>query len=241
MEISFDEIEREPYEEINSIYQYIENLSSGSFGSVMKAINRNTKEEVGIKIINILSSNINTSRLKNEILILKDLSHPNIVKIYDYIEKNLKVYIIMEELKGGTLREYINLHINENIKEEESSLIIKNILSAISYLHSRNICHRDIKPENIMFKNILDLNSLKLIDFGLSENNFDFYGEQLYCGTIIYMAPEQLNNISYSKLTDIWSIGIILYELLNKGKHPFYIKGITKTKKDLINNINKNK
>ena len=83
MEISFDEIEREPYEEINSIYQYIENLSSGSLGSVMKAINRNTKEEVGIKIINILSSNINTSRLKNEILILKDLSHPNIVKIYD--------------------------------------------------------------------------------------------------------------------------------------------------------------
>ena len=83
----------------------------------------------------------------------------------------------MEELKGGTLREYINLHINENIKEEESSLIIKNILSAISYLHSRNICHREIKPENIMFKNNLDLNSLKLIDFGLSENNFDYYGE----------------------------------------------------------------
>ena len=82
----------------------------------------------------------------------------------------------MEELKG-TLREYINSHINENIKEEESSLIIKNILSAISYLHSRNICHRDIKPENIMFKNNLDLNSLKLIDFGLSENNFDYYGE----------------------------------------------------------------
>ena len=83
----------------------------------------------------------------------------------------------MEELKGGTLREYINLHINEKIKEEESSLIIKNILSAISYLHSRNICHRDIKPENIMFKNNLDLNSLKLIDFGLSENDFDYYGE----------------------------------------------------------------
>ena len=83
----------------------------------------------------------------------------------------------MEELKGGTLREYINLNINEKIKEEESSLIIKNILSAISYLHSRNICHREIKPENIMFKNNLDLNSLKLIDFGLSENNFDYYGE----------------------------------------------------------------
>ncbi len=105
MEISFDEIERKPYEEINSIYQYIENLSSGSFGSVIKAINKNTKEEVAIKIINKLSSNINTSKLKNEILILKDLSHPNIVKIYDYIETNLKVYIIMEELKGGTLRE----------------------------------------------------------------------------------------------------------------------------------------
>ena len=76
----FDEIERESYEEINSIYQF-ENLSPGSFGSVIKAINRNTKEEVSIKIINKLHSNINTSKLKNEILILKDLSHPNIIKI----------------------------------------------------------------------------------------------------------------------------------------------------------------
>ena len=238
MEISFDEIKRSPFEEIGSQYQFLGNISSGSFGLVVKALDINTKEEVSIKIINKLSHKIDIFRIKEEINILKRLKHPNILKFYDYIETNSKVYIIMELLKGGTLREWIKKHKNENISEEKSSLIIKNILLAISYLHNKNICHRDIKPENIMFKDNSDINSLKLIDFGLSVKNFDDYGEQTYCGTFIYMAPEQLENTFYSKIIDIWSIGIILYELLNKGEHPFYIKGITK-KSELIKNIKK--
>ena len=238
MEISFDEIKRTPFEEIGSQFHFLENISSGSFGSVVRAIDINTEEIVAIKIINKLSNKINPFKIKEEINILKSLNHPNILKFYDYIETNAKVYIIMEELKGGTLGKWINQHKNENITEEESSLIIKNILSAVSYLHSKNICHRDIKPENIMFKENSNINSLKLIDFNLSIKNFNDYGEQTYCGTYIYMAPEQLENTFYSKIIDIWSIGIILYELLNKGQHPFYIKGVSK-RNDLIQNIKK--
>ncbi len=238
MEIFFDEIKRSPFEEIGSQYQFIGNISSGGFGSVVKAIDINTKEEVAIKIINKSSHSIDILRIKEEINILKRLNHPNILKFYDYIETNVKVYIIMEILKGGTLKEWINEHKNENISEETLSLIIKNILLAVSYLHNKNMCHRDIKPENIMFKDNSDINSLKLVDFGLSVKNFDDYGEQTYCGTFIYMAPEQLENTFYSKIIDIWSIGIILYELLNKGEHPFYIRGITK-KNELIQNIKK--
>ena len=130
MEISFDEIKRSPFEEIGSQYQFLGNISSGSFGLVVKALDINTKEEVSIKIINKLSHKIDIFRIKEEINILKRLKHPNILKFYDYIETNSKVYIIMELLKGGTLREWIKKHKNENISEEKSSLIIKNILLA---------------------------------------------------------------------------------------------------------------
>ena len=236
----YDEIQRTPFEEISLNYEYINDISSGSFGTVIKAINKNTGEEVAIKIINKLLDKINIFKIKEEINILKRLNHPNILKYYDYIETNGNLYIIMEELKGGTLKDWIKKNKNENINEENISLIIKNILSAISYLHNMNMCHRDIKPENIMFKNNNDINSIKLIDFGLSVNNFYDYGEQTYCGTFIYMAPEQLENNFYSKLIDIWSVGILLYQLLNKGQHPFFIKGITK-KKNYIQNIKKTK
>ena len=240
MEITYDEIKRTPFEEISLNYEYINDISSGSFGSVIKAINKNTGEEVAIKRINKLLDKIDIFKIKEEINILKRLNHSNILKYYDYIETNGNLYIIMEELKGGTLKDWIKKNKNENINEEKISLIIKNILSAISYLHNMNMCHRDIKPENIMFKNNYDINSIKLIDFGLSVTNFYDYGEQTYCGTFFYMAPEQLENNFYSKLIDIWSIGIILYQLLNKGQHPFFIKGITK-RKNYIQNIKKTK
>ncbi len=240
MEITYDEIKRTPFEEISLNYEYINDISSGSFGSVIKAINKNTGEEVAIKRINKLLDKIDIFKIKEEINILKRLNHSNILKYYDYIETNGNLYIIMEELKGGTLKDWIKKNKNENINEEKISLIIKNILSAISYLHNMNMCHRDIKPENIMFKNNYDINSIKLIDFGLSVTNFYDYGEQTYCGTFFYMAPEQLENNFYSKLIDIWSIGIILYQLLNKGQHPFFIKGITK-RKNYIQTIKKTK
>jgi serine/threonine protein kinase len=239
MEITFEEIKRKPFDEIITSYKFIENISSGSFGTVIRAIQLKTGKEVAMKIINKSSKKIDTLKIKEEVNILKELKHPNILKYYDYIETNLKLYIIMEDLKGGTLRKWINENIKEEINEEKISLIIKNILSAVSYLHSKNICHRDLKLDNIMFKNILDLNTIKLIDFGLSVKNFDNYGEKDYCGTFIYMAPEQLENKIYSKIIDEWSIGIILFELLNKGNHPFYKSGYIKNKNEYLKKIKK--
>jgi serine/threonine protein kinase len=95
----------------------------------------------------------------------------------------------------------------------------------VEYLHFRDICHRDIKPENIMFKNINDLKTLKLVDFGLSAQYFEVLEEYDYCGTLIYMAPEQIEKRVYSKAIDMWSVGIIFYMLMNNGNHPLYKKG----------------
>ena len=133
MEITFDDIRRKPFDEIITSYKFIENISSGSFGTVIRAIQLKTGKIVAMKIINKSSRKIDTLKIKEEVNILKELNHPNILKYYDYIETNLKLYIIMEDLKGGTLRKWINENINNEINEEKISLIIKNILSAVSF------------------------------------------------------------------------------------------------------------
>ena len=132
----------------------------------------------------------------------------------------------MEYIKFGTLSHWIKKR--EKITEEEASIILQRILSAIEYLHSKQICHRDIKPNNIMLSRENDLTSIKIIDFGLSTQNFDKLLNTNYCGTYIYMAPELIEKKLYFISVDIWSIGILMYILLNKGKHPFYIKGDNK-------------
>ena len=226
MEIYVSDIEKEvPYYDLDPQYKYINKIAKGSFGTVIHVLDTNTEEELAIKIINKSGSNSNSIRkMKKEITILKQLKHENIVQFYGYEETNSKLYIMMEYLKYGTLSEYMKKN-KGKINEENASIIIQKLLSATDYLHNKQICHRDIKPENIMFSEENNLNSIKLIDFGLSAQNL--YNPLIdgYCGTFIYMSPEQIEKKFYSQTVDIWSIGIILYMLLNNNKHPFYIKG----------------
>ena len=131
------------------------------------------------------------------------------------------------------------------IKEEDASLILSSVLSAVEYMHSKHICHRDIKPENIMFSEENNLSSIKIIDFGLSAQHFNYLTNNEYCGTFIYMAPEQIEKKLYHYSVDIWSIGILMFMLLNGGKHPFYQKNdkkedfVKKIKIGKLNFINK--
>ena len=224
MEIDFDELTREfPYE-LGTDVEYIETIDNGSFGTVIKAFDLASNQEIAIKVISKDEKNHSQiDKLKEEISILRILKHPNIVKFYGYMETNNQLLIKMEYIKYGSLKQWINK--KEKISEEEASIIIKKILSAIEYLHSKHICHRDIKPENIMLSRENDLNSIKIIDFGLSAQNFDKLINNDYCGTYIYMAPELIEKKLYSNSVDIWSIGILMFILLNDGKHPFYIIG----------------
>jgi len=230
MEISLDEINSSVSNNIfNNNYIILETIGKGSFGTVLKAKEVASGNIVAVKKMNLNKSKKNYEIIIKEVNVLKGLNHPKIVKYLNYIEDGNCIYIIMEFLSGGTLKQYIENNSktpNNRLNENTSRIIIKQILSALSYLHyTCDICHRDIKPENIMFSEKDNINSIKVLDFGLSTENFESQNYLDNCGTLIYMAPEQISNNTYSKSVDIWSVGIILYMMLFNGKNPFYNKG----------------
>ena len=221
MEITLDEIYQINQNIFNSQYKYISTLAKGSFGTVIKSLDLKTNKQVAVKIISKLNDAQEAiNQLKKEVSVLKKTNHNNIVKLYDFYETSSEIYIIMEYIKGGTLKTYMK---KNNLNENTTKKIIFYLLNAINYLHKLKIIHSDIKPENIMFENEEDISTLKLIDFGLSSFNNK---ENEYCGTFLYMAPEILfnNKKLLTNEIDIWSVGIIMYQLLNKNIHPFFNK-----------------
>ena len=236
MEISSQDFinNKSPLKLVETYYKIQKILGKGAFGVVYKAFELCTGRIVAIKQIPVNTEN--RKYVIKEIELLKNLDHPNIVKYYRFLKEENHIYIIMEYLEGNTLKQYIEEN-SDNINENIARNIIKQLLKAISYLHySCDICHRDIKPENIMFTEKNDISHIKLLDFGLSSDSFESKLKMQNCGTLTYMAPEQISNLTYSKAVDIWSIGIILYILLNKGRNPFYNKDDSNN--TLIENIN---
>ena len=239
MEISINDLNtyQLPSNCFSSHYKILSFLGEGSYGKVFKAREISTGRVIAVKKMSIGDSQSKYNKIIKEINLLKSLDHPNIVKYYDFFQEEEYIYLMMEYLEGCTLKQYIKN--NENISEDNARIIIKQLLTALSYLHyTCDICHRDVKPENIMFKEKNDINHLKLLDFGLSLDSFESKKHLENCGTLVYMAPELLNNIKYTKGVDVWSVGIILYMLLMKGKNPFYNKGDSRD--TIIKNIRNN-
>ena len=244
MEIFMNDLTPESPYELHKDIKFIKEIDQGAFGKVIHAYETKKDLDLAIKVINkggVGPSLIN--QMKEEISILKKLNHKNIVKFYGYSETNNQLLINMEYIKYGTLSKWMKS--KQKIKEEDASAILSCVLSAVEYMHSKHICHRDIKPENIMFSEENDLSSVKIIDFGLSAQHFNYLTNNDYCGTFIYMAPEQIEKKLYHFSVDIWSIGILMFMLLNGGKHPFYQKNdkkedfIKKIKIGKLNFINK--
>ena len=237
MEIHIDEFLKEDSYNFDKNLKFVEKIAHGSFGTVIHMKNIISNKDLAVKVINKSGSTSNLiHKMKEEITILKQLNHENIVTFFGFNETNSKLYILMEFLPYGTLSTWIKNNIDK-ITEEKASIIMSKLFSAVEYLHHQQICHRDIKPENVMFAKENDLNSIKLIDFGLSAQHFDNISTNDYCGTFLYMAPEQIEKKSYSQTVDVWALGIILFMLLNNGKHPFYMKG--DLRKELAKKIRK--
>ena len=204
-------------------------LGKGAYGNVYESRNPIFNNKVAMKIIDknkIELDEINDD-IKSEINILKKLSHPNIVKIYEFYESDNCFYIINEHCKGGQLYEYLT---KNKLTEVQLCVIFYQVFSGLIYLHENNILHGDLKPENILISSVeknLETNEdfawIKIIDFGTAKifKKQIKKGENIE-GTLYYIAPEVFSgNIDiYDEKSDIWSIGIILYRALTR-KYPF--------------------
>ena len=209
------------YVKFSDYYEMKQVIGKGKFGVVNLGIHKKTGQQVAIKIMN--KENIKTLEDKElvriEIGILKLCHHPNIVRLLDHLENNDYIFIVMEYIEGGTLRQYFKKR-KFNFSERQASNIMSQIVSGIKYLHQYGIVHRDLKPDNIMITQQNDFGIIKIMDFGLSkivspkEKMVDGYG------SLSYVAPEVLLRTPYNKEVDIWSMGVILFYMLS-GHLPF--------------------
>ena len=142
--------------------------------------------------------------MREEIRILQELDHPNIVKYYRTFFGKSEVYIVMEQIEGSTINKV------GEMSENQARQYIKKILSSLCHMHALNIPHRDIKPENIMltFKD-----EIKLIDFGLAYRMKEMVNLDHIRGSLFYMAPEIFSE-SHDTKCDLWSVGCLLYEIV---------------------------
>ncbi len=212
---------------LTSRYKILNEIGTGAFGKVIRVENLLNKEIYACKKM-IKKKIKDLESFNNEIDILSKCDHPNIIRLYEIIEGEKNINLIMEECKGGELFEKIQAKNGKKMTIKEVSKIFKEIMIAVNYLHNRGICHRDLKPENILFLNNEENSPIKLVDFGLGKIFGDYgklYNNEMKntVGTTVYMSPEVIKK-KYDQFCDIWSCGVILYQMLSKGYFPFYGK-----------------
>ncbi|CCU82277.1 BR serine/threonine-protein kinase/Kcc4 [Blumeria hordei DH14] len=174
--------------------------------------------------------------IEREVAIMKLIQHPNVMKLYDIWENKSEIYLCLEYVDNGELFEKIAL--KGGLGEEESMIYFRQILSAVEYCHSFNICHRDLKPENIL---LTSNGEIKIADFGMAAlHQTPNHQLKTSCGSPHYAAPELISGSRYrGNAVDIWSMGVILYATLS-GQLPFDVEGISKNwLTPLLNKIKK--
>lgn len=193
-------------------------IGDGHFSVVYCCMNKATQEFCALKLIDKLKCRGRDDMIYNEVKILKQLNHPNIVKLIEEFDYPKQLYLILELVQDGDLFDAISTVTKYN--EVHVATMIHNLSSALSYLHRQGIVHRDIKPENLLISVQEDgSQSVKLADFGLAVEVGD---NPLYsvCGTAFYVSPEMLTETGYDYKVDVWSTGVICFILLC-GYPPF--------------------
>jgi predicted Ser/Thr protein kinase len=205
------------YRDVNEYFEFIKELGKGQFGSVFLGVDKNSKENVAIKVMDktkLSLKELDSLRVESEIL--KKCNHKNIVKFIDQFENPEKIFIILEYLSGKNLFNFL-ISQEEILSNRMNRLIVHQIAQGIKYLSKLGIVHRDLKPENIM---ISEQNEVKIVDFGLAR----IFGKDNLVteviGTLAYVAPEVIEGNGYGRDIDMWSFGVIIYYLLT-GKLAF--------------------
>lgn len=219
------------FSDVNSKYD-VDNaseLGSGQYGIVRRCTDRKTGKVLAVK--SILKSHVaNLKILREEVMLLKEVSHPNIIDLIDVFEDEENLHLVTGMCTGGELFDRIQArrnsdspeHESGSFSEREAAVIVKQMLAAIAYCHDeKNIVHRDLKPENFLFETDAPGAAVKVIDFGYATRHVTGKNKPMTAevGTPLYMAPEVMNK-KYDRACDVWSIGVIAYTLL-AGYPPF--------------------
>jgi len=204
----------------------LKKLGKGAYSKVYKGYikqigsdNEHDREWVAIKKMNLSQLRAHDF-LENEIDIMKRLNHPNILNMIDVIEQRNSsdekiLYIVLEMCGGGDLKKMVR---HRRMKEKYAVVYFRQIADGLQYLRSKNIIHRDLKPHNVLLTS--DRKTLKIADFGFAKMIGSEALAETMCGSPLYMAPEILLKKPYTSKADLWSVGVMLYEVLC-ATHPF--------------------
>mmetsp|Transcript_59285 Transcript_59285/g.141313 ORF Transcript_59285/g.141313 Transcript_59285/m.141313 type:complete len:613 (+) Transcript_59285:81-1919(+) len=200
-------------------------LGEGSFGTVWRAVDRQTQSVVAVKQLDkavLPKRGVRRSDIEREVAVMQAVSHPNVTQLFSSWEDSQSIFLALEYCNGGDFGDKVR---EKGMELEESMAAdwMHQIVSAIWVLHCKNICHRDIKPDNFMVHNEV----LKLSDFGLAVQLAPNALLTDKCGTPAFMSPEQhqlaRGSKGYNHSCDVWAAGITMYMLMFAGKHPFLV------------------
>lgn len=200
---------------LNGKYQIIKSLGQGGSGEVSLALDKSSDREVAIKMIP-LESGFGPESIENEIAALKKINHPGVVEYIDSFSVDDTFYVVTEYLTGETLEQIIS---NRQLTPDDIANYTNQILSALGHIHSLGIIHSDLKPDNIIIDNE---GQLRLIDFGIVRTASAEIAADIkeIRGTLYYMSPEQADGQPFDVRSDLFSLGVILYQLWT-GRKPF--------------------
>eukprot|EP01125_Pyxidicula_operculata_P012945 TRINITY_DN4265_c0_g1_i2.p1 TRINITY_DN4265_c0_g1~~TRINITY_DN4265_c0_g1_i2.p1 ORF type:complete len:445 (-),score=101.85 TRINITY_DN4265_c0_g1_i2:142-1476(-) len=208
-------------------FTILRTIGKGSFGKVLLVQFKRTGKIYAMKVLMkeelIKRNQVLHTKTERNVLAMYSKQNPFLVRMYYSFQNNIKVYFVMQFVRGGEL--FVHLKNSGRFPEDLSKFYIAEVICGLEYLHQRDVIYRDLKPENIL----LDTNGhIKFTDFGLSKEGIKGNGTsnesdliaKTFCGTPEYIAPEIITGVGHGKAADWWSVGILLFEMLT-GKTPF--------------------
>lgn len=206
-------------------YEVIRKIGEGGMGQVFLARNKSIHQFVAIKMLHPQygANPALRERFRQEAIMLSSLDHPNIVKLLNYVENEQGIFLIMEYVDGMTLEDFI-MKKSGLIVEERAFPMMMQILDAFAYAHKHGIVHRDIKPSNVF---IAKDGNIKVLDFGIAQILSDTKDKNsIATGSLAYMSPEQARNHPVDIRSDIYSLGVVFYQMLT-GREPYDLNSLT--------------
>jgi len=206
-------------DKIEERYRIVSRIAHGGMADIYEAIDIVTHKTLSLKVMreDMMDNPANVARFSRECIASASLNNPNIVRVYGQGIADGRPYMANEYIKGQTLRDTLNFSSTHCLSSQEACEVMLQLTSGVQYIHEHGIIHRDIKPDNLFY---LPDGSIKIADFGISTMVGEKQNGDSVSGTIYYTAPELIMGQDCGVASDIYSMGIVFYELLT-GSVPF--------------------